>query len=116
MSYRRLNMPTPATSATTATNRPVCSGSSGCSSPGTFPAAPNVADVADVAAPALSADEQRKQASIRVRLLFPDLAAELLTFWRDDIDDIRRLPDEALQALAADYQHHRAYYLNTLGS
>jgi hypothetical protein len=79
------NLATPATSAT-----PV----------------PKVAAVAKVATP----DDLAKKAGIRVRLLLPDYADELLAFWRSDLDDLVQLPDEAILALGRDYLQQRDHY------
>jgi hypothetical protein len=79
------NLATPATSATPA---------------------PKVAAVAKVATP----DDLAKKAGIRVRLLLPDYADELLAFWRSDLDDLVQLPDEAILALGHDYLQQRDHY------
>ena len=54
-------------------------------------------------------------AALKVRRLLPELADELLLFWREDAADILALPDEALARLAEDYCRHRDYYRQAMG-
>lgn len=77
---------------------------------------PEISHPSQFSHPADSAEERSKQASIRVRLLCPDHAEELLAFWHDDHDDLLALPDEAILALAQDYLRHRDYYRGTIES
>jgi hypothetical protein len=49
-------------------------------------------------------------AALKIRRLIPELADELIDFWRDDVADVLQLPDEALVRLAEDFQRNRPYY------